>query len=92
MFNIDLVVTTGRVDLIEFPELVAAQNPERQCHFPFFSRLQWRNPSSKIDMRIRPSRLSSQHTRERAADYYADYLPDIANAIAMVQNESYLDL
>ena len=29
-------------------------------------------------MRIRPSRLFNQNTREQAADHYAEYLPDIA--------------
>jgi hypothetical protein len=67
---------------------MAARNPDRQGHSPILSRFQWRNPSSKIDMHIKPSRLSSQHTRERAVDYYADDLLDIANAMDMVQNES----
>jgi hypothetical protein len=90
--NIDLVVTTGRVELIGFPELMAGHNPERQGHSPILSRLQWRNPSSRTDMRIRPSRLSNPRTREQAADHYADYLPGIANAMDMVQNESDMDL
>jgi Reverse transcriptase (RNA-dependent DNA polymerase)/Endonuclease-reverse transcriptase len=90
--NIDLVVTSGRVELIGFPELLADRKPERQGHSPILSRLQWRNPSSRADMRIRPSRLSNPHIREQAAEHYADYLPSIANAMDMVQNESDMDL
>jgi Reverse transcriptase (RNA-dependent DNA polymerase)/Endonuclease-reverse transcriptase len=90
--NIDLVVAAGRVEIIGLPELMPARNPVQQGHSPILSRLQWRNPSSKIDMRIRPSRLSSPHIQELAAAHYADYLPGIANAMEMVQNESDMDL
>jgi hypothetical protein len=85
--NIDLVATSSAVVVMGAPECLPPRWTTREGHSPLLSKIRWGNVGGGQDNRIRPTILSDPIRRDSAAEYYADHLPNVANAMALIRTE-----
>jgi hypothetical protein len=90
--NIDLVATSGGVVVMGVPECLPPRWKTGEGHRPLLSKIRWCSVWNGQEYRIRPTILEDQKRRDRAAEYYADHLPDVANAMEMIRNEEDMNI